>query len=65
MSETYKIVRHYQYGGKRTIRSGLSLEQAKKHCNDPESSSYTCVYAAGKRRTKIRGPWFDGYYREI
>lgn len=64
MSETYKIVRHYQYGSKRTVSRGLSLEQAQKHCDDPEASSDTCASSAGKRRTKTRGPWFDGYYKE-
>ena len=48
----YKIVRHYHgkpaYGdgghlhsSKRTIETGLTLEQAQAHCNDPETSSRT------------------------
>ena len=72
----YKIVRHY-YGkpyhepyhgepghvsaSKRTIKSGLTLEQAQAHCGDPETSSSTCTSAAGRRRTRERGEWFDGY----
>lgn len=57
----YRIVRHYFNGGKRTIRTGLSLIQAQAHCNDPETSSSTCTTAAGRARTHRMGPWFDGY----
>jgi hypothetical protein len=58
---TYKIVRHYFNNGKRTIERGLTLEQAQRHCHDPETSSSTCTRAAGRRRTRDKGPWFDGY----
>ena len=70
---TYKIVRHFfgkptpgghLDGKKRTIETGLSLEQAQAHCNDPETSSTTCTSAAGRRRTREHGEWFDGYYQE-
>ena len=57
----YKIVRFYFKGRSRTIKRGLTLEQAQAHCNDPETSSRTCTKAAGKRRTQMRGPWFDGF----
>lgn len=57
----YKIVRHYFHGGKRTIRTGLTLEEAQAHCHNPETSSSTATSAAAKRRTRQRGPWFDGY----
>lgn len=69
--ERYKIVRHYFNGGsqgggsrKRTIATGLTLEQAQAHCNDPETSSRTATGSAGRSRTKKHGLWFDGYYRE-
>lgn len=59
---TYKIIRHYFQGSrKRTIKSGLSLEQAQWHCDDPETSSTTATSAAAKARTRREGPWFDGY----
>lgn len=62
---TYKIVRFYRDSHKRrTIQRGLTLEQAQDHCNNPETSSETCTSAAGRRRTKLRGAWFDGYYEE-
>jgi hypothetical protein len=62
--DKYKIVRGYMQGGKRTIASSLTLEEAQAHCRDPETSSRTCTKAANKKRTKQRGPWFDGYERE-
>jgi len=62
----YKIVRHYskiEHGSqhlttkRRTIQTGLSLEQAQAHCSDPETSSKTCT-----RNTVRDGwTWFDGY----
>jgi hypothetical protein len=61
---SYKIVRFYHHGPKRTLKTGLTLEQAQAHCNDPETSSTTCIKAAGKRRTREHGTWFDGYYEE-
>lgn len=62
--ERYKIVRMYFRGGKRTIETGLTLEQAQAHCKDPETSSSTCTKSAGRARTKAKGPWFDGYESE-
>jgi hypothetical protein len=67
MSQKYKIVRGYfnfRKYGKRTIKSGLTLEQAQEHCRDPETSSRTCKKAVNVRRTRTRGPWFDGYEEE-
>jgi hypothetical protein len=60
----YKIVRFFQSGRKVTIATGLTLAQAQRHCNDPETSSSTCTKAAGKRRTRQHGAWFDGYTAE-
>jgi hypothetical protein len=57
----YKIVRSYMKGGRRTIRTGLTLAEAQAHCQDPETSSRTCTKAHLRRRTAERGPWFDGY----
>lgn len=64
MRDTYKIVRMYFRGGRRTIETGLTLEEAQAHCADPETSSSTCTKSAGKARTKRMGMWFDGYERE-
>jgi hypothetical protein len=61
---TYKIVRHFMNGRKRTIETGLTLEEAQAHCKDIETSSRTCMKAANVRRTRQYGPWFDGYSEE-
>lgn len=62
--DTYRIVRMYFKGGKRTIVSGLTLEEAQEHCSDKETSSRTCTSSAGLARTRRKGPWFDGYEKE-
>jgi hypothetical protein len=59
----YNIVRFYRFGSVRRthVRARVTLEEAQRHCHDPETSSSTCTSAAGRRRTRIKGPWFDGY----
>ncbi len=59
----YKIVRSFQDSSKRkrTIATGLTLEEAQAHCQNPETSSRTCTTAANRRYTRKHGPWFDGY----
>jgi hypothetical protein len=64
MRETYKIVRMFQRGGRRTIKTGLTLDQAQAHCRDPETSSRTATSYNARERTERLGPWFDGYDRE-
>lgn len=55
----YKIVRFYfDDRPKRTIERGLTLEEAQKHCTDPETSSST---ASVRKCKRIGGQWFDGY----
>jgi len=43
---TYKIIRFRFNQGRRTIKGGLTLEEAQAHCSSP--------------KTKGEG-WFDGY----
>jgi hypothetical protein len=59
----YKIVRSYgnDHTRSHTIASGLTLEQARAHCSDPETASSTCTRSDRKRITKRNGPWFDTY----
>jgi hypothetical protein len=59
----YKIIRFYRESplSRRTVKTGLTLEQAQAHCADKETSSSTCTHADGKRRTRKYGEWFDGY----
>lgn len=66
MRDRYKIIRFYfkRPGLPRTIERGLTLEQAQAHCNGPETSSTSCTSPEAKRRTKLHGPWFDGYDRD-
>jgi hypothetical protein len=64
MSDTYKIIRFYFRGNKRVVKRGLTLEEAQAHCRNPETSSRTCTSSAGRKRTRERGPWFDGYTQE-
>ena len=59
----YKIIRFYYNTNisKRTIQTGLTLEEAQGHCNDPETSSSTAIGAKAARITRRNGQWFDGY----
>ena len=59
----YKIVRMYFRDSvpSRTIERNLTLDEVQAHCGDPETSSQTCTGPAGRSRTKLLGPWFDGY----
>lgn len=61
---TYKIERLFFRGGHRTIKTGLTLEEAQGHCRDPETSSRTCTKSKNLQRTNLRGPWFDSYSEE-
>ena len=62
---TYKIVRNYYYGTPRTIKRGLTLNEAKLHCSNPETSSSTCTNSVGKARTKRLVKWFDGFEEDV
>jgi hypothetical protein len=62
--DTYKIVRMYFRGSRRTIKIGLTLQEAQEHCKNPETSSKTATSAAAIRRTRAKGAWFDGYEKE-
>ena len=64
--DSYKIVRFYADPkiSKRVIDTGLTLEEAQEHCEDPESSSTTCTSSSGRKRTREKGPWFDGFTEE-
>lgn len=65
MAGTYKIVRMYfNEHPRRTIKRGLTLEEAQEHCRDPETSSRTCTKSRNLLRTQLMGPWFDGYEEE-
>lgn len=46
---TYSIIRFAQDVGRRVVKTGLTLDEAREHCNDPA--------------TRGEG-WFDGYEEE-
>lgn len=61
----YKILRSFEKQEVMPmVKRGLTLEQARAHCKDPETSSRTCTSAEGLLRTERHGPWFDGYEEE-
>ena len=62
----YKIVRLFCsiHRDPEVIARGLTLEQAKAHCQNPETSSQTAKSAKAKRYTKQFGDWFDGFTKE-
>jgi len=59
----YDVIRFYfdRPGQHRRILTRVTLEEAQRHCADPETSSSTATSAAAKARTRRMGPWFDGY----
>lgn len=62
MEQKYEIVRFFcESGVRRVVRRNQTLAMAQAHCRDRETSSTTCTNARGKRRTRERGAWFDGY----
>tara|TARA_R110000772_G_scaffold220903_2_gene331315 strand:- start:256 stop:471 length:216 start_codon:yes stop_codon:yes gene_type:complete len=60
---TYKIIRFFQETclDSEVIETGLTLEGAQEHCNDPETSSSTATSDAAEYITETWGAWFDGY----
>lgn len=62
---TYRIVRRYAGDhDPEVIATGLMLEEAREHCQDPETSSRTATSDEAVERTETFGPWFDGYDEE-
>jgi hypothetical protein len=63
MSETYTVVRRFRdHTEKNTvIKTDLTREAAKAHCNDRDSSSRTCTTAEGHALTELYGDWFDTF----
>lgn len=55
---TYCIIRFRRDGENSTIKEGLTLEEAKEHCSDPESDSKTAT------SPEEPGVWFDGFEEE-
>jgi hypothetical protein len=66
MTTFYRVVRHFADHPRNdhTVRRGLTLEEAKEHCRDPETSSRTARSPRHRDLTERMGPWFDGYEGE-
>ena len=62
---TYKIVRKF-FGDHEDeiVATGVTLAEARAHCNSPDSSSRTSTSKEGLARTRNYGEWFDSYYEE-
>ena len=64
-ADTYMVVRMYRDSDQReVIKRGLTLDEAREHCRDPETSASTATSAEAQALTAERGPWFDGYESE-
>jgi hypothetical protein len=62
---TYKIVRNYKDDHPSKVQdTGLSLEEAREWCKDPETSSSKCKKPENVKHTEKYGAWFDGYDKE-
>ena len=67
--KTYKIIRHFfnNLSGDKppiVILEGLTLQEAKSHCQDPETCSKTCTDPLRRLITEVDGPWFDAFEEE-
>lgn len=63
----YRIERVYLAKFRRQTlpgKSGLTLEEAKEHCRNHETSSATATSAAARAVTRRNGPWFDSYVED-
>lgn len=61
----YNIIRFHQRENKSSevINENVTLKEAQRHCNDPDSSSATATSQMTKEYTKKHGQWFDGYMK--
>lgn len=60
----YEIIRMYSDNRGCDVRKGLSdltLEEAQEHCDDPETSSNSCLSDAKRNQYGENVSWFDGY----
>lgn len=63
---TYKTIRFYREFPQLdcVVLTGLTLEQAKRHCSKPETSSSTATSEWATQHTKLFGDWFEGFTKE-
>ena len=60
---TYSVIRYYaaEKHKNKVIKTGLTRDEAKEHCNDKESSSRTATSPESLDHTERYGYWFDGF----
>lgn len=68
---TYRIIRKYANDmisddrpHPEVIKTGLTLEEAQAHCQDPETSSRSATNGEAVLRTAKYGEWFDAWTKE-
>lgn len=64
MASTYRVVRFHEDHARQVLMTGLSLEEAQAHCQNPETSSRTATGPEAREYTRKYGAWFDGYEEE-
>lgn len=64
MAKTYKIIRFFEKHPNKVIKQGVSLKEAKAHCNSKRGSSATATDIEAVMLTKNFGSWFDGWAEE-
>jgi hypothetical protein len=57
----YNVTRRFFDGDDELILSEVTLEEARAHCRDPETSSRTCTRPELVKLTARRGSWFDSF----
>lgn len=63
---TFVVHRNYQRDDipKEVLKRGLTLEEARAHCEDPEAASKTAKSRVAVEATKHLGDWFDSFTQE-
>ena len=74
MPELYETIKIYERPGKeaRVLQRNLTLDEARKYCDDPETSSMTATppngYGGDERKIQAwhdkEKHWFVGYRRQ-
>ena len=60
-----KIVRMFYEGHPtKVIKRGLTLQEAKAWCRDPETNSSTCKSKKARAIFAKYGEWYDGYAKD-
>jgi len=61
---TWTVMRYFANHPSEVIKTGLTYDEAKAHCADPETSSNTAKSMEARHLTLEKGDWFDGRVEE-